>query len=49
MLTKQYWIFYADDINSDWKHALEEGKDVENLKEECISIQKMSNENKENL
>lgn len=41
MLENQMWIHYAKDLHYDWLHALEEGKDVEELKEECFAIKDM--------
>lgn len=45
MLEDQPWIKYGNDINMDWQQTMDEGRDVESLKEVCFDIsQKESKE-----
>jgi len=38
MLNEQPWIVYANDLYHEWKHAFDEGKEVEQFQEECNNV-----------
>ncbi len=42
MLKEQPWINYFKDLQNDWRHAFDEGKEVAHLKNECIRISNLS-------
>jgi len=41
MLKDQPWVHYYKDLHHEWRHAVDEGKDVADLKEECDRIAKL--------
>lgn len=42
MLEKQSWIRYAPELMTEWRQMMEEGKDVEALKERCEQLVSLS-------